>query len=193
MGRKKKTMIALKPFCFYCDKEFNNEMVLHQHQKAKHFSCNECNRRFATAPALDTHYFHIHKTKLNRVPNAKNGRELFDISIYGMDGVPIELINIKLNEKVEKERRKAERERARLEGNLEYIRSLREVEKEPEYKLTGQGGYYKSGTSINLTYSDKQRGSIFDKDDFSEPNQIITKLIASEAMQMNPLLQYKKN
>ena len=29
MGRKKRDLSYLKPFCYYCDKEFNNEIVLH--------------------------------------------------------------------------------------------------------------------------------------------------------------------
>jgi hypothetical protein len=66
MGRKKRTVIALKPFCYYCDKEFNNEIVLHQHQKARHFNCHHCRKRFSTAPALDTHILQVHKEKLSR-------------------------------------------------------------------------------------------------------------------------------
>ena len=110
MGRKKRTVIALKPFCYYCDKEFNNEIVLHQHQKARHFNCHHCRKRFSTAPALDTHILQVHKEKLSRVPNAKAGRDLFDISIYGMDGVPLELINMKLSEKVELKKKKANKD-----------------------------------------------------------------------------------
>ena len=93
MGRKQRHLVTLKPFCYYCDKEFNNEIILHQHQKARHFNCVSCRKRFSTAPALGTHIIQVHKDKIQRVPNAKAGRDTFDISIYGMDGVPIELIN----------------------------------------------------------------------------------------------------
>ena len=137
MGRKKRTVIALKPFCYYCDKEFNNEIVLHQHQKARHFNCHHCRKRFSTAPALDTHILQVHKEKLSRVPNAKAGRDLFDISIYGMDGVPIELINMKLSEKVELKKKKTNKDNNRPEDyeeeegeKLERKRNLKKKKKE---------------------------------------------------------------
>jgi hypothetical protein len=31
MGRKKRGLNVLKPFCFYCDKEFENASMLLQH------------------------------------------------------------------------------------------------------------------------------------------------------------------
>ena len=74
MGRKKGHIVTLKPFCYYCDKEFNNELILHQHQKARHFNCVKCRKRFSTAPALDTHQIQVHRQNLKRVPNAKAGK-----------------------------------------------------------------------------------------------------------------------
>ena len=118
MGRKKGHIVTLKPFCYYCDKEFNNELILHQHQKARHFNCVKCRKRFSTAPALDTHEIQVHRSSLKRVPNAKAGRDSFDISIYGMDGVPIELINYKLAEKVEQKKRKLIKENKMI-GNID--------------------------------------------------------------------------
>ena len=38
MGRKKRILNVLKPFCFYCDKEFENTNMLLQHQKKRHFA-----------------------------------------------------------------------------------------------------------------------------------------------------------
>jgi len=35
MGRKKKRYEEEKPWCFYCDREFDDEKILLQHQKAK--------------------------------------------------------------------------------------------------------------------------------------------------------------
>ena len=67
MGRKKRLVVALKPFCYYCDKEFNNEIILHQHQKARHFNCRQCRKRFSTAPALDTHMLQVHKECNNEI------------------------------------------------------------------------------------------------------------------------------
>ena len=55
MGRKKRDLSYLKPFCYYCDKVFNNEIILHQHQKAKHFTCTYCKKKFSTATSLHGH------------------------------------------------------------------------------------------------------------------------------------------
>lgn len=56
MGRKKrKNKLVLKPFCFYCTREFDDEKVLIQHQKAKHFKCTECSRKLDTATGLQVH------------------------------------------------------------------------------------------------------------------------------------------
>jgi hypothetical protein len=39
MGRKKRTRASIvKPFCYYCDRVFEDEFTLIQHQKARHFN-----------------------------------------------------------------------------------------------------------------------------------------------------------
>ena len=61
MGRKKRDLSYLKPFCYYCDKVFENDIVLHQHQKAKHFTCTHCKKKFSTAISMHTHITQVHK------------------------------------------------------------------------------------------------------------------------------------
>lgn len=172
MGRRKRTIVALKPFCYYCDKEFNNEIILHQHQKARHFNCKACKKRFSTAPALDTHMLQVHKEKLRGVPNAKSGRELFDISIYGMDGVPMELLNIKLAEKVEQKKRKLIRSGKDQGLNLELDEDKKPVfskvsgskkltKTSEEYVFSSNGGFYHNPDSINLTRNSNQISSLY--------------------------------
>ncbi|KAG8050304.1 hypothetical protein GUJ93_ZPchr0009g908 [Zizania palustris] len=39
MGKKKRVE---KVFRYYCDREFDEEKILAQHQKAKHFKCHLC-------------------------------------------------------------------------------------------------------------------------------------------------------
>ena len=175
MGRKKGHIVTLKPFCYYCDKEFNNELILHQHQKARHFNCVKCRKRFSTAPALDTHEIQVHRSSLKRVPNAKAGRDSFDISIYGMDGVPIELINYKLAEKVEQKKRKLIKENKMI-GNIEDknngIKNLNYQDMKEQkdrdirnllQKTSEQGGegFYHNPDSINLTLKQNQMKSMF--------------------------------
>ena len=167
MGRKKRTVVALKPFCFYCDKEFNNEIILHQHQKARHFNCRQCRKRFSTAPALDTHMLQVHKEKLSRVPNAKAGRDGFDISIYGMDGVPIELVNIKLTERVGAKKRRLIRENKMIadeEDIKEEKRRKKKGYKQTEINMSiinKSAGFYHNPDSINLTLNASQMNSMY--------------------------------
>ena len=172
MGRKKGHIVTLKPFCYYCDKEFNNELILHQHQKARHFNCAKCKKRFSTAPALDTHELQVHRSSLKRVPNAKAGRDSFDISIYGMDGVPIELINYKLAEKVEQKKRKLIKEH-KIVGNEEdnkpeenYFDIKEQKEKDiinllKKSSIEGGSGFYHNPDSINLTLKQNQMKSMY--------------------------------
>ncbi len=87
MGRKKKKDNC-KPWCYYCDREFEDENVLIQHQMAKHFKCTECSRKLTNVAGLVVHLDHVHKMKITNVPNAKPERDRFDLEITGMDGVP---------------------------------------------------------------------------------------------------------
>jgi hypothetical protein len=166
MGRKKRLVVALKPFCYYCDKEFNNEIILHQHQKARHFNCRQCRKRFSTAPALDTHMLQVHKEKLSRVPNAKSTRDGFDISIYGMDGVPIGLVNLKLAERVAAKKRKLIRENKMIadEDDLKEEKRRKKKgykEKEIDMSQIKGAGFYHNPDSINLTLNPNQMNSMY--------------------------------
>ncbi|GAB66029.1 hypothetical protein PCYB_081900 [Plasmodium cynomolgi strain B] len=98
MGRKKRKInIELKPFCYYCDREFDDEKVLIQHQKAKHFKCLQCNRKLDVASGLVIHMMQVHKTNLKTVPNALPKRNDPEIIIRGMEGVPPEIIEENLS------------------------------------------------------------------------------------------------
>lgn len=93
MGRKNRQKVKfLKPFCYYCDREFDDEFVLHQHQKARHFSCRVCHKKFSTAASMATHVLQVHKEQILKVPNAKAGRDAIELDVYGMEGVPHDLI-----------------------------------------------------------------------------------------------------
>lgn len=88
MGRKKKKQ--LKPWCWYCNREFDDEKILIQHQKAKHFKCHICHKKLYTGPGLSIHCMQVHKEKIDKVPNALPGRQNTEIEIYGMEGIPEE-------------------------------------------------------------------------------------------------------
>jgi hypothetical protein len=102
MGRKKKGVEVLSPFCYYCDKQFENANILLQHQKNRHFACRQCNRKFSTAASLATHMSQLHNSTLQKVPNAMAKRDKVDINIYGMEEVPAEVIEDRLRRKVKK-------------------------------------------------------------------------------------------
>ncbi|XP_071966022.1 BUB3-interacting and GLEBS motif-containing protein ZNF207-like [Antedon mediterranea] len=86
MGRKKKKIV--KPWCWYCNRDFDDEKILIQHQKAKHFKCHICHKKLYTGPGLQIHCMQVHKENIDKVPNAVPGRHDIEIEIYGMEGIP---------------------------------------------------------------------------------------------------------
>nr|CAG4641894.1 EOG090X0A5X [Eurycercus lamellatus] len=92
MGRKKKK--PSKPWCWYCNRDFDDEKILLQHQKAKHFKCHICHKKLYTGPGLSIHCMQawklnlVHKETLDRVPNSLPTRGNIEIEIYGMEGIP---------------------------------------------------------------------------------------------------------
>ena len=63
MGKKKKKQ---KPYCWYCEREFEDEKILIQHQKAKHFKCEICHKKLFTAGGMVTHVAEVHKKTITR-------------------------------------------------------------------------------------------------------------------------------
>ncbi|TFK20021.1 hypothetical protein FA15DRAFT_682714 [Coprinopsis marcescibilis] len=88
---KKKNKPLIRPWCWYCEREFEDEKVLMQHQKAKHFKCGMCPRRLNTAGGLAVHIQQVHKLEaenLPRIENALPGRDGYEVEIFGMEGIP---------------------------------------------------------------------------------------------------------
>ncbi|KAG8057757.1 hypothetical protein GUJ93_ZPchr0002g23154 [Zizania palustris] len=90
MGKKKKRVE--KVFCYYCDREFDDEKILVQHQKAKHFKCHVCHKKLSTAGGMAIHVLQVHKESVTKVPNAKPERESTEIEIFGMQGIPPDVL-----------------------------------------------------------------------------------------------------
>ena len=99
MGRKKREDLTLKPFCYYCDKEFETVLILLKHQKNRHFSCKDCRRKFSKASSIVTHCMTKHHITLSKVANAKKGRDSITMNIYGMVGIPDDIIDQRLHQK----------------------------------------------------------------------------------------------
>ncbi|KAJ1913780.1 hypothetical protein IWQ60_009079 [Tieghemiomyces parasiticus] len=86
MAKKKRKQV--KPWCWYCEREFDSDMSLIQHQRLKHFRCPDCHKSLNTAPGMTLHYTQVHKRTLSKVPNALPKRDTFEHEIFGMEGVP---------------------------------------------------------------------------------------------------------
>lgn len=78
----------MKPWCWYCNRDFDDEKILIQHQKAKHFKCHICHKKLYTGPGLAIHCMQVHKETIDGVPNAIPGRTDIELEIYGMEGIP---------------------------------------------------------------------------------------------------------
>ena len=125
MGRKKRGVNVLKPFCYYCEKEFENVNILLQHQKNRHFACKLCTRKFSTASSLQTHMNQVHGQSIQKVSNAIAGRDRVDINIYGMDEVPVDIIEDRIAKKINKKKAKLRY----LKQNAEAHKGQREKKK----------------------------------------------------------------
>eukprot|EP01006_Ploeotia_vitrea_P027437 TRINITY_DN60258_c0_g1_i1.p2 TRINITY_DN60258_c0_g1~~TRINITY_DN60258_c0_g1_i1.p2 ORF type:complete len:244 (+),score=32.02 TRINITY_DN60258_c0_g1_i1:47-778(+) len=88
-GKKRKQQ---KPWCFYCDREFQSEKILLDHQKARHWKCDHCRKQLDSTQGLVTHVLQVHKENLTKVPNAKEGRNSVEFKVWGMEGIPDEFM-----------------------------------------------------------------------------------------------------
>lgn len=123
MGKKRKQGDTLedllaRPWCYYCDRDFDDLKILVDHQKAKHFQCHvgNCHRRLNTAGGLRVHMSQVHKEELREVPNAQEHRKELNIEIFGMEGIPQELVDAR-TAAVSKHYQSLESEHIRKTGN----------------------------------------------------------------------------
>ena len=72
----------------YCNRDFDEEKILIQHQKAKHFKCPICHKKLYTGPGLAIHCMQVHKETISTIPNSIPNRGDPEIEIYGMEGIP---------------------------------------------------------------------------------------------------------
>ncbi|PIG88914.1 C2H2 finger domain protein [Aspergillus arachidicola] len=96
MGKKRRgptlDELLARPWCYYCERDFDDLKILISHQKAKHFKCERCGRRLNTAGGLSVHMSQVHKEQLSAVDNALPNRQSLDVEIFGMEGVPEDII-----------------------------------------------------------------------------------------------------
>jgi hypothetical protein len=93
--RKEEALRLASTFCYYCERPFDDDRILLNHQRQKHFLCSECGKRLNTIGGLKTHMENVHKGTIKKVENAIEGREDIRVEIYAMEGVPPEMIATK--------------------------------------------------------------------------------------------------
>ncbi|RAK81118.1 putative C2H2 finger domain protein [Aspergillus fijiensis CBS 313.89] len=120
MGKKRRgptlEEVLARPWCYYCERDFDDLKILISHQKAKHFKCERCGRRLNTAGGLSVHMSQVHKEQLSAVDNALPNRSSLDVEIFGMEGVPEDIIQAH-NQRVATQFQQAEAERQAVTGN----------------------------------------------------------------------------
>ncbi|PGH10189.1 hypothetical protein AJ80_07548 [Polytolypa hystricis UAMH7299] len=105
-----------RPWCYYCERDFDDLKILISHQKAKHFKCDRCGRRLNTAGGLSVHMSQVHKETLTAVDNALPNRSSLDVEIFGMEGVPEDVLQAH-HQRVMTQFQQAEAERRAVTGN----------------------------------------------------------------------------
>jgi urease accessory protein UreH len=64
MGKKRK---VLSSWCWYCDRSFDDDKVLVNHQKAKHFKCAVCDKQHPNIGQLVYHAKKVHQQEIDKV------------------------------------------------------------------------------------------------------------------------------
>ncbi|XDG08270.1 hypothetical protein ABKA04_007885 [Annulohypoxylon sp. FPYF3050] len=121
MGKKKRghpdvEELLSRPWCYYCERDFEDLKLLISHQKAKHFKCDRCGRRLNTAGGLSVHMNQVHKESLSSVENALPNRQGLDVEIFGMEGIPDDIVQ-QHNQRIIQNFYQAQAERYAATGN----------------------------------------------------------------------------
>lgn len=155
VGKKKRghpdiEEVLARPWCYYCkcapthlsatttnlhigERDFDDLKILISHQKAKHFKCERCGRRLNTAGGLSVHMNQVHKETLTTVENALGNRAGLEIEIFGMEGIPTDVVQAH-NQRIIAAFYQAEAERRAQTGNNPSGASGQGVAKRPKFE-----------------------------------------------------------
>ncbi len=91
--RKIETLDELlkRQWCYYRERDFDDQQVPQTHQREMHFHCDNCNRRLNTANVLAVHTQQVHKAQITQIRDAIDGRESSSMEIFGTVGIPADL------------------------------------------------------------------------------------------------------
>ncbi|KAF7917905.1 uncharacterized protein EAE98_009933 [Botrytis deweyae] len=121
VGKKKRghpdiEELLARPWCYYCERDFDDLKILISHQKAKHFKCERCGRRLNTAGGLSVHMNQVHKETLASVDNSLPNRQGLEVEIFGMEGIPEDVVQAH-NQRIIAGFYQAEQDRRAATGN----------------------------------------------------------------------------
>ena len=140
-----------RPWCYYCERDFDDLKILINHQKAKHFKCERCGRRLNTAggnvnaiyaqldsmltkyTGLSVHMTQVHKETLAVIENALPNRSGLEVEIFGMEGIPEDIVQSH-NQRVLQSFAQAEAERRAATGNTGQDGSAFGATKKPKFE-----------------------------------------------------------
>lgn len=125
--------ILARPWCYYCERDFDDLKILINHQKAKHFKCDKCGRRLNTAGGLNVHMNQVHKENLTAIENALPNRAGLDVEIFGMEGIPDEIVQ-QHHQRVLTSFHQAEAERRATTGNPAPGAQSNNAPKKPKFE-----------------------------------------------------------
>ncbi|KAK5048968.1 hypothetical protein LTR84_005390 [Exophiala bonariae] len=123
--------VLSRPWCYYCERDFDDLKILINHQKAKHFKCERCGRRLNTAGGLSVHMSQVHKENLTAVDNALPNRAGLDIEIFGMEGIPEDIVQ-QHSQRVLTTYHQAQAERQAATGNTQTAGAAANGNKKPK-------------------------------------------------------------
>lgn len=115
------------------ERDFDDLKILISHQKAKHFKCERCGRRLNTAGGLSVHMNQVHKETLTTVENALGNRAGLDVEIFGMEGIPADVVQAH-NQRIITGFYQAEAERRAQTGNNPSGGQGQGVTKRPKFE-----------------------------------------------------------
>ncbi|RMZ84694.1 hypothetical protein DV737_g963, partial [Chaetothyriales sp. CBS 132003] len=127
--------VLARPWCYYCERDFDDLKILINHQKAKHFKCERCGRRLNTAGGLSVHMSQVHKENLTAVDNALPNRVGLDIEIFGMEGIPEDIVQ-QHTQRVLTSYHQAQAERQAATGNPAPGSAAANGQKKPKLEST---------------------------------------------------------
>lgn len=142
-----------RPWCYYCERDFDDLKILINHQKAKHFKCDRCGRRLNTAggihirlipsfvskiltltsPGLSVHMTQVHKETLAVIENALPNRSGLEVEIFGMEGIPEDIVQSH-NQRVLQSIAQAEADRRAATGNVGQDGAASGAIKKPKFE-----------------------------------------------------------